>query len=131
MVAVLVLTGSLCTEGSALYTEELPHFGDLVQQLLGRTYVGIWSRMNTIEVQDLVMCILPENLVFRLSFVLGCDSVDNMDPHPDRNQFFGELFSRSELRDSFLNHVVVFIDVDPLNPQSVSITYPRVRISGV
>ena len=133
MVVVIVLTGPLCTKGTVLYAKEIQHFqafGHLVHMLLGRTHVGIWSRMRTSELEDLLQWILPENIVSRLSFIQGCESSNNLNMHPDREQFFNELFSKNAMRNLLLNHIVVFIDVDPLNPERVSIIYPRVHINA-
>ena len=131
---VIVLTGPLCISGSVMYMEEMEHFpafAILVELLLGRTHVGIWSRMATSEVQDIVQCMLPDDIVSRLCFVLGGESAGNWDPHPDRQQFFRELFCKNSMRNLLSDHIVVFIDVDPLNPQLVSIIHPRVRILAI
>ena len=63
-----------------MYMEEMEHFlafAKLVELLLGRTHVGIWSRMATLEVQDIVQCMSPDDIVSRLCFVLGGESTGN------------------------------------------------------
>ena len=68
--------------------------------------------------------------MLRLSFIQGCESSNNLNAHLDREQFFNELFSKNAMHNLLLNHIVVFIDVDPLNPERVSIIYPRIRINA-
>jgi len=94
--------------------------------------------MNTSKLEELLHCILPNNIVLRLFVVQGCDLPNKFDLHPDRKEFFRELFTKNAMHNFLRNHIVVFIDINPLNMQHsfiihlfVCIRYIRIIEDGL
>jgi len=127
----MVLTGLLCIDGAIVDVQRSRHieaFWDFVGLLLSKTTVGIWSNMAISKLDELLLCILPKDLIALLFFIKGCDIPGKLDKYSNRCELFTYLFNKNAMRKSLRNLTIVFTNVDLLNQKQNSIIPPIVHI---